>query len=81
MLIVSAGFAIFGLSAFPPTQRFGISIVLGTILASVSTVFVLPLLAEAKMKREKSEPEIQEPVIPVAESEDLDKDLDTVSAT
>jgi predicted RND superfamily exporter protein len=46
MFIVSAGFAIFGLSAFPPTQRFGFSIVMGTVLAAMSTVFILPLLAE-----------------------------------
>jgi predicted RND superfamily exporter protein len=46
MFIVSAGFAIFGLSVFPPTQRFGFSIVMGTVLAAMSTVFILPLLAE-----------------------------------
>ncbi len=45
MFIVSAGFAIFGLSAFPPTQRFGFSIVMGTVLAAMSTVFILPLLS------------------------------------
>ena len=71
MLIVSAGFAIFGLSAFPPTQRFGLSIVLGTILASVSTVFILPILAEAKLKIKRPR-QSKEPEILPQETEDLD---------
>jgi predicted RND superfamily exporter protein len=49
MLIISIGFGIFALSAFPPTQRFGISIVLGTLLAASSTIFVLPLLAKYRV--------------------------------
>ena len=50
-LIICTGFAIFGLSSFPPTQRFGLAIVFGTILASVSALFVLPFLATLKFKK------------------------------
>ncbi|MBD3426918.1 MAG: MMPL family transporter [Candidatus Omnitrophica bacterium] len=56
MFIVSAGFAIFTLSAFPPTQRFGLSIVLGTMLASVSTVFILPLIANIGLNNPRKNP-------------------------
>jgi len=45
MLIVSCGFGIFFFSSFPPTQRFGGSIVLGTIVAAFSALFIFPLLA------------------------------------
>lgn len=44
-LMVVAGFSIFMLSNFPPTQRFGLSVVLGTVLAPLSTLFILPWLA------------------------------------
>ncbi|MBI2104092.1 MAG: MMPL family transporter [Candidatus Omnitrophica bacterium] len=44
-VVVCAGFGVFGLSAFPPTQRFGLSIVLGTLLVPVAALFVLPALA------------------------------------
>ena len=43
--IICAGFAIFGLSAFPPTQRFGLSVVLGTLFAPLTTLFLVPWLA------------------------------------
>ena len=46
MFVVSTGFAIFLLSTFPPTQRFGAAIVVGTILASLTALYVMPLLAE-----------------------------------
>ena len=51
MFIICAGFAIFALSAFPPTQRFGMEIVLGTALASLSALFILPILATAWTKK------------------------------
>ncbi|MCF7908613.1 MAG: MMPL family transporter [Candidatus Omnitrophica bacterium] len=46
VFIISAGFGIFGISSFPPTQRFGLSIVLGTIVAALAAIFVLPAIAE-----------------------------------
>ncbi|MDD5069951.1 MAG: hypothetical protein PHV17_04410, partial [Candidatus Omnitrophica bacterium] len=42
MIIISAGFGIFMFSLFPPTQRFGMSVVLGTIFAVPVALFVLP---------------------------------------
>lgn len=46
MFIVCTGFGIFSISSFPPTQRFGISIVFGTFIAAFTALFVLPFLAE-----------------------------------
>jgi len=51
--IVVLGFSVFGLSAFPPTQRFGLSIVLGTILAPLATLFVLPAASLLKRRRDR----------------------------
>ena len=48
MFIVSAGFGIFLCSSFPPTQRFGSSIALGTIVAAMTALFIFPLLASKK---------------------------------
>lgn len=45
-IVVSAGFAIFALSAFPPTQRFGASIVLGTMMVPLVALVILPLTAD-----------------------------------
>lgn len=46
-LVVCAGFAIFTLSTFPPTQRFGASVVLGTVLTPLGALFILPYLGGA----------------------------------
>ncbi len=48
MFIVSCGFAIFFMSSFPPTQRFGGSVVFGTIMAAASALFIFPALATKK---------------------------------
>lgn len=40
--IVAGGFAIFSLSSFPPTQRFGLLVILGVVLAAFVVLFVLP---------------------------------------
>jgi predicted RND superfamily exporter protein len=47
-LIICAGFGIFFFSSFPPTQRFGETIVLGSIVAAISSLFIFPLLAKRK---------------------------------
>ena len=44
-LIICAGFGIFSLSAFPPTQRFGIAVILGTLTAAMMTLVALPFAA------------------------------------
>lgn len=41
-LIICTGFGIFSLSAFPPTQRFGLAVILGTLTAAVMTLITLP---------------------------------------
>ncbi len=43
--IVCAGFGIFALSSFPPTQRFGLAVIVGTLTAAVMALAVLPRLA------------------------------------
>ncbi len=43
-VIIAAGFAIFVLSDFPPTQRFGLVVVFGTIIDILANLFVLPLI-------------------------------------
>jgi len=42
--IISAGFGIFVLSSFPPTQRFGLAVILGTAAAATMALVVLPRL-------------------------------------
>jgi predicted RND superfamily exporter protein len=44
-LIICAGFGIFGLSSFPPTQRFGVLVILGTLTAAGMTLVMLPFAA------------------------------------
>jgi predicted RND superfamily exporter protein len=45
--MTAVGFGIFTLSAFPPTQRFGLAVILGTATAAFMALVVLPLLASA----------------------------------
>ncbi|OGX52658.1 MAG: hypothetical protein A2267_10835 [Omnitrophica WOR_2 bacterium RIFOXYA12_FULL_38_10] len=48
MIIVITGFSIFLFSTFPPTQRFGGAIVFGTLLASLTALYIMPLIANKK---------------------------------
>ncbi|RMH20364.1 MAG: hypothetical protein D6696_08360 [Acidobacteria bacterium] len=48
MLILASGFGIFALSSFPPTQRFGLAVALGTVTAAAMTLVVMPLLARTR---------------------------------
>ena len=50
-VIIAAGFAIFALSSFPPTQRFGLVVVAGTVIDILANLFMLPLLGGAEWKR------------------------------
>jgi predicted RND superfamily exporter protein len=45
-LIICAGFGIFALSTFPPTQRFGLAVILGTVAAATMALIGLPLAAQ-----------------------------------
>jgi len=47
-LIISAGFGIFVLSTFPPTRRFGMAVILGTMTAAVMALIVLPRISSAE---------------------------------
>jgi uncharacterized protein len=50
-VIFAAGFAIFVLSDFPPTQRFGIVVLAGCVIDVLANLFVLPLLGGAQWKK------------------------------
>ncbi|HEV8617983.1 MAG TPA: MMPL family transporter [Candidatus Udaeobacter sp.] len=50
-VIFAAGFAIFALSDFPPTQRFGLVVLAGLIIDILANLFVLPLLGGAQWKK------------------------------
>ena len=50
-LIICAGFGIFSLSAFPPTQRFGLAVILGTLSSAVMTLIALPFAMNIKPDR------------------------------
>lgn len=47
-LIICAGFGIFGLSDFPPTQRFGLAVILGTLTAATMALVTLPTWAHTR---------------------------------
>src|SRR5437667_3199277 len=50
-VIIAAGFAIFVLSDFPPTQRFGLVVLAGCVIDILANLFVLPLLGGAALKK------------------------------
>ena len=52
--IFAAGFAIFLLSDFPPTQRFGLVVLAGTVIDILANLFVLPLLGGAELKKARA---------------------------
>jgi predicted RND superfamily exporter protein len=52
-IVVTAGFAIFTLSNFPPTQRFGAAVVTGTAVAAAMALWIFPSLL-AKLPRRRS---------------------------
>jgi predicted RND superfamily exporter protein len=66
-LIIAVGFAIFILSNFPPTQRFGLVVLAGCVVDIVANLFVLPLLGGAERQRSRlaagdARPNAQSPV-------------------
>ena len=50
-VLIGAGFAIFALSSFPPTQRFGLVVLAGTVVDILANLFVLPVLAGADFSK------------------------------
>jgi predicted RND superfamily exporter protein len=59
--IISAGFGIFVLSSFPPTQRFGLAVILGTAAAATMALVVLPRLAPRTPLAGSREPRLDVP--------------------
>jgi len=53
-VIIGAGFAIFVLSTFPPTQRFGMVVLAGLVIDILANLFVLPLLGGAEWKKKRA---------------------------
>ena len=51
--VVCAGFGIFILSGFPPTQRFGWSVVMGTLLSPLPALILVPWLATVKLRKSR----------------------------
>lgn len=49
--VVVAGFAIFTASSFPPTQRFGLSVLLGAAVAGAMALWVFPALLQPPHRR------------------------------
>jgi predicted RND superfamily exporter protein len=49
-MVVSTGFSIFLFSTFPPTQRFGLAIVFGTILSTLTALYIMPALVQLGIK-------------------------------
>jgi len=52
-VIFAVGFAIFVLSDFPPTQRFGLVVLAGCVVDILANLFVLPLLGGAELRKAK----------------------------
>jgi predicted RND superfamily exporter protein len=52
-VVIAAGFAIFVLSDFPPTQRFGVVVLAGCVIDILANLFVLPLLGGAQWKQKR----------------------------
>jgi predicted RND superfamily exporter protein len=47
-LIVASGFSLFLFSSFPPTQRLGLLVCVGTVLTDLVVLVILPPLATAR---------------------------------
>jgi predicted RND superfamily exporter protein len=51
LLVVCGGFGIFLTSSFPPTQRFGVFVIFGSIVAATTALLIVPWLATVHWKR------------------------------
>jgi len=50
LLVLCCGFGIFLFSNFPPTQRFGLFVMLGSATAAVAALFIFPWLASSRRR-------------------------------
>ena len=46
-LVIVLGFGIFSFSEFPSPQRFGMAVVFGALIASITALFVMPIIAQS----------------------------------
>ncbi len=53
MMVICAGYALFLLSQFPPTQRFGLFVIAGVVISDAVSLLLFPYLASFTFKREK----------------------------
>jgi len=53
LLVICCGFGIFLLSNFPPTQRFGLFVMLGSATAAAAALFMFPWLASSRRETKK----------------------------
>jgi uncharacterized protein len=53
LLVICCGFGIFLLSNFPPTQRFGLFVILGSATAAAAALFIFPWLAGSGRRVQK----------------------------
>ncbi len=53
LLVVCTGFSIFLCSTFPPTQRFGTIILVGSFLAGLIALFIMPMLSQLFARHNK----------------------------
>jgi len=52
-LVMVLGFGIFSFSEFPSTQRFGMAVVFGALIASMTALFVMPTTAQIGIKHQR----------------------------
>lgn len=53
LLVICCGFGIFLLANFPPTQRFGVFVIFGSVSAASAALFMFPWLASVSVHRKK----------------------------
>jgi predicted RND superfamily exporter protein len=52
-LVMVLGFGIFMFSDFPSTQRFGVEVVFGALIAAMTALFIMPAIALINFKTMK----------------------------
>ncbi len=52
-LVMALGFGIFMFSEFPSTQRFGVAVVFGALIACMTALFVMPTTAQLNIKKQR----------------------------
>jgi predicted RND superfamily exporter protein len=61
LLVVCSGFGLFLLSNFPPTQRFGLSVMFGSATAAIAALFMFPWLASISLRKTPGAEAIRQP--------------------